>query len=104
LWPRYILPSVALLALLTILTVPSAYADPFQTIEQGKNFDNQYIGTTDDGSRIYQWSTKPDRILDGNQYKDYILFQDSSIVRLETANAGSITFNKNTCAYDLHNI
>lgn len=102
-WQRFILPSVVALALAIILTGQSAYAEPFQTKTDGDLYTNEFVGTNPDGSRIFKWTSSPQRILDGNEYKDYILFQDASIVRLETANAGSIVFNKNTCAYNFHN-
>ena len=102
-WQRFILPSVAVLALAITLTVPSAFAEPFQAKTVGETYTNEFIGYDQAGNRIYTWTSSPARILDNGQYKDYILFQDSDIVKLETANAGSIVFNKNTCSYNLHN-
>ena len=102
-WQRFILPSAAVLALVIILTGQSASAEPFQTKTIGEIYTNEFIGTNPDGGRIYKWTSSPQRILDGSEYKDYILFQDANIVRLETANAGSIIFNKNTCSYNFHN-
>lgn len=86
----------ALLAVLAIAPL-SAYAD----IEKGKDYDREIIATGQDGI-TYRWTSHPERILDGNVYRDYRLFQDSNIVQLETANSGSLVFDKNTCAYNLY--
>lgn len=84
------------------MAAPSAFADPFLSVEKGQNFNKYYLGESETGERIYEWSSHPPRILHQGQYKDYVLFEDSNIIKLETANAGSLVFNKNSCSYNFH--
>lgn len=87
-----------------------AYLTPAysQEVEKGPNYDRMFIGYASDDKAIYSWTSVPDRIIDsydwnGNPiYKDYRLYQDVNYIIVETANAGSFAFNKNTCSYNLH--
>lgn len=98
-WKLAIIPLFAVAVILS----SAEYAAAFEPTEKGKFHTNEFIRSLPDGSQVWQWSSHPERILDGNQYKDYILFQDANIVRLETANAGSLVFNKNSCSYNFYN-
>lgn len=104
-WKRksdLILPVIVAIAAL-IWMVPSAHADT----EYGKNYDKTLLATGPDGA-IYKWDSHPERIVDGTDsqgkpiYANYKLYQDANIVKLETANTGSIIFKKNSCTYDLY--
>lgn len=101
-WQTLILPSAALLALAIILTVPSAYAEPFVTLEKGKDYTRQYMGTQN-GEYIYKWTSTPEKILYDDQYHDYILTETATEIKVETLNLGSFVFDKVTCSYDLYN-
>lgn len=85
---------------LVILGIPNSYA---QEIEKGPNYDREFVGFTSTGELMYTTTFGvPERILDNGIYKDYILNNTANNVRLETANAGSIDFNKLTCSYDVY--
>lgn len=85
------------------MTAPAAFAET----EKGKDYSIEYKGTTADNRSILEYSSHPERIFAYNWngkpiYKDYLYFEDSNIVRFETANAGSVEFDKNTCTYNLY--
>lgn len=91
------------------ISVSSAFAAPFDQIgdtEIGINYDQKFLNRNPDGSKSYQITTQPKRILDHYEngvpvFSNYKLFEDSNIVRLETENSGSYVFNKLSCAYDI---
>lgn len=101
-WQRYILPSAALLALAIFPVMLSASAETFPNIEKGADYTREPVGIAPNGGIIYRWSSSPERIFDGTSYRDYIITQDADTVKLETANAGSLIFNKNSCSYNLY--
>lgn len=93
--------------LLIVGIIPLAAAQEFETIVTGSDFDLQYGGLDENGKMIYKWISKPQRILDKVEknvpiYKDYKLTETLTHVKLETANSGSLLFNKNTCSYELY--
>lgn len=92
--------ALSALPILILLNNP-VYA---QVVEHGADYETEYLGETADGKKVIFKTTvgQPNRILDGNQYKDYILTDTIQTVKLETQNAGSIIFDKTTCRYDLY--
>lgn len=70
-------------------------------IEQGKNYDKEFMGYDAGGNEIYQLRTHPERIWDG-AWKDYRLTQNSTTIILETANSGSLAFSKSGCSYSFY--
>lgn len=91
---------LALVILIPLLHDASALAP----IEKGINYDREQVGPNE-----YVVTSHPERIYDytGADGKpvwvDYRLFEDASIVQLETANAGTLVFDKNTCSYNFYN-
>lgn len=96
----------ALIPFLILLTQP-AYAEPFITVEQGADYTKTLISENPDGTRTYQWESHPDKIITWyNQgvpvYSHYRLNEDANSVTVETMNSGSISWNKNSCSYDIY--
>ena len=86
--------------MILIPTLSSAYAQ----VEQGKNFDREFLGHDQNNAPVYQWTSTPERILDYDGiWKNYRLTETSSIVQLETGSSGSIVWDKNTCSYNFYN-
>lgn len=88
---------------MAVPAMQSAYAE----IEEGKNFDRELVSVAPDGTKTYKWTSHPERIIDYYWnglpvYSDYRLFEDQNIIQLETANAGSVVFDKATCSYNLY--
>lgn len=101
--------------LLILVSVP-VFAEPYkqhvtfdQWVEDGKDYTQKLIGTKPNGNLIISWSTTPTRILDyvdgsgREHYVNYKLHEDSTNIKLETLNSGSLVFNKSTCSYTLYN-
>lgn len=85
------------------MTAQNAHAET----EIGKNYDKTFLGSTENGD-LYKWESRPERLVDhydiiGNPvYANYKLFENSTIIQLETAGSGSIIFDKPTCTYDVY--
>lgn len=97
----FVIP-LAFVVVVLYMTVPSAHAEPFQETIKGKDYDNKFVGLNPDGHRIYNWAAKPERILHNGEYTDYILTESPAEIKLETANSGSVVFNKSSCSYDFY--
>ena len=95
----------AAIFVIILSSIQSANAIPF---EKGKNYDRELLGYTADNHERYKWSSHPERILDSYEwtgqpiYKDYRLFETAGNVYLETANSGSVSFDKTLCSYNLY--
>lgn len=95
---------LAVLPVLVMASIPSAFAEPAKFA----NFDLEVIGYTQNGQPITQWTSTPEKIITdydviGNpKYSYYKLFENASIVRVETENSGSIVFDKLTCSFDYY--
>jgi hypothetical protein len=75
-----------------------ADAEPI-LIERGINYDKELLQINPDGSRQVQFSTAPERILNGSgDYVDYIFTDIGDALQLETAH-GSVQLDKTTCEY-----
>lgn len=90
-----------------ILGLQSAYAEPFITNEVGQDYTKTLLEVNPDGTRTYEWTSSPDRIItwynNGQPvYSDYRLNEDVNSITVETMNAGSISWNKNSCSYDIY--
>lgn len=101
--------SATLLAIAFAIIIPSASAEPYKEytdlntfIERGPDYTRTENGVTG------TWESTPPKILDYidpqgfEHYVNYRLYQDASVVRLETNNAGSIIFDKVDCSYDYY--
>lgn len=92
-----------LISLIPTVSAFWPFPDP-PPVEKGMNYDREQIGEHE-----YVWTSYPERIYDYTAsdgkpvYVDYRLFQDSNVVQLETANSGSLVFDKNTCSYNFYN-
>lgn len=78
------------LLLIPFLLIPSAYA------ETGKNFDTEPL---DHG--LTKWTSHPERILDNGQWKNYILTEDASSIKYESAGI-SFKLDKTDCTFNLY--
>lgn len=93
-----------IISLALLGSLSSAHAESFFAAKIAKNYDNVFLGYDSKGNEIHKWTSHPDRILDQNgNYVDYRLFQNSTIITLETANSGSLVFNKASCSYSMYN-
>lgn len=97
--------AIGILFVIGFIAIP-AYAEPI-AIEYGRNYDKELIQILPGGKEIYQWKSTPEKIVNFTisgtpYYSNYKIFEDANIVRLETANSGSLVFNKNTCTYDMY--
>lgn len=86
---------------LAILIFPSAFAE-----QKGKDYNLDFVGF-ENGHPYYSWESHPERIItwydnNGPIYSDYRLTQNANIITVETMNAGSLVFNKNSCSYDIY--
>lgn len=86
----------AIIPLMIVAMVP-AYADTIR----GKDFDSVLLGHDDLGAEIRQYTSHPERIYD-NGWKDYKVYENSTVITFETANSGSLVFHKATCSYDMY--
>ena len=76
--------------LIPFLLIVPAYA------EVGKNFD-----TEDQGSGIIKWTSHYDRIFDGDSWENYILTNDATQIKFESAGI-SFVFDKINCDFKLY--
>lgn len=93
----------SLFILLAFVFIMGFSNDAFAYIEKGKNYDLEMLSQKFDGSRTWQWTSVPERILHNGIWQDYVLSETATEVTLETGNAGSLVFHKNTCTYDFYN-
>lgn len=90
------------------MTIPHlAAAAPFPNLEIGKNYDRQYLGVDENGRPVYQWWSRPERMLSGYEngqpvYVPYILTQDESKTTVETQ-YGSVILHHDYCSMEFHN-
>lgn len=93
-----------IISLALLGSLSSAHAESFFGKKIKSNFDDTITGYDSSGGQIHLWVSHPDRILDQNgNYVDYRLFQNGTIITLETANSGSLVFNKASCSYSMYN-
>lgn len=88
------------LIILFVVIPTTVFAEP----EQGKNYDVEKIGLDAKGNDVFVWTSTAERILDANnQYRNYILEDTATVVKLKTMSSGSLIFDKATCTYDIYN-
>lgn len=68
---------------------------------KGKNFDVAYRGQNESGEHQWTWTSSPERILDGWQWKDWIHEDNSTFIRFESK-AVSFEFDKDSCTFLLY--
>lgn len=66
--------------------------------ETGKNYDIEQI----DGN-VFRWTSHPDRIWDGSQWKNYVYSETEGYIRFESAGI-SFEFYKDTCDFKLYEV
>ncbi len=86
-----------------LLLIPFIFDEAFAQVEKGKNFDRVLISENFDGTNTYQWISHAERIFDDtiNQWRDYVLFEDINIIKVESAQ-GSYIFDKNDCTLSFY--
>lgn len=95
-------------ALACVLVFSSIQTASALSFEKGRNYDKEILGYSKNNNEYVRWTSHPERIIDSYQwtgkpiYKDYRLFDSAGNVYLETANSGSVAFDKTLCSYNLY--
>ena len=85
---------------LILITIVSLTVPAFAEIEKGINYDKEILQTNPDNSQVIKHTLLSyDRILDGNNYKDYIFTETETKLKITTAR-GFIELDKNSCAFN----
>lgn len=92
---------ILLIGFVCCLSIPSIYAEPINPVVHGKNYDNEFLGYDNDGNRIYQWTSHPQRILVDEKWQDYDFTDDIQRFYFESASTG-VSINKDTCTLRLY--
>lgn len=72
------------------------------SIEKGIDYDRELIEVKDDGTKIYRWTSTPEKIKTNfGDYVEYIHSETANSIIIETMQA-SVTLDKNTCGFSFH--
>ena len=90
-----------LIPLLSVAFIPFAIAQqapsqPVLTI--GQNYDlleDYQLG-------VATWQSHTERIFDGTDWKDFIVYDRSDIIQVESNSIGSLVYSKNNCSYSIY--
>ena len=77
---------------LIIILVPVGLAQA----ETGKNFDTEQLP-----NGLTQWTSHPDRIFNGIEWKNYLLTEDASSIKYESAGI-SFKLDKTDCTFNVY--
>lgn len=96
---KYVLLSLILFASVSLIGISQ---ESYAEIEQGANYDKQVLQEYPDGSqKIKNTLYLYDRILDGNQYKDYIFSETEYKLKITTS-YGFVELDKTSCAFNFN--
>ena len=90
-----------MIPLLSVAFIPLAMAQqaPSQpVITIGENYDL----IEDYQSGIATWQSHTERIFDGTDWKDFIVYDRNSIVQVESNSIGSLIYDKDSCSYSIY--
>ena len=92
----FLIIAIISLIVLAVNTIPVASAE----IEKGINYDREFLGYTDEGDLIYEWSqiVGQERILYNDSYENYIFTDTAGYLRFESETI-SFEFYKNSCDF-----
>ena len=90
-----------MIPLLSVAFIPLAIAQqapsqPVLTI--GQNYDlleDYQLG-------VATWQSHTERIFDGTDWKDFIVYDRSDIIQVESNSIGSLVYSKNNCSYSIY--
>ena len=90
-----------MIPLLSVAFIPLAIAQqapsqPVLTIGQNYDLIEDYqLG-------VATWQSHTERIFDGTDWKDFIVYDRSNIIQVESNSIGSLVYDKNNCSYSIY--
>ena len=90
-----------LIPLLSVAFIPLAMAQQAPTqsvVTVGQNYDlieDYQLG-------VATWSSHTERIFDGSDWKEFIVYDRSDIVQVESNSIGSLVYDKQSCSYSIY--